>query len=366
MNKIALRHLWQRFTAPASLDENQARQEYMTKVILGLTTLLLLVVTPLTLVAFMLGLLNPNFPFISGLITLFALGSWGLAYHGYWRLSSYILLIVLFLNAFFNNYTDGIGTTGMAYYTLVILMTAMLTGIKQMWGAIALCLLSYWGLGWLHVHGYLTARYQSEAAFMNWAMDVTVAFIGLGILIWFFTNQFQQTLGRAHAATAELAAHKLTLEDQVAQRTTELQRETTERERWQQQVIDGQQQIIRDLSAPVIPVLNQVIVLPLIGIIDVLRARDITRSLLAGITQYRAKVVILDITGVPVIDSMIANHLARTVQAAQLKGARVIITGVSDAAAETIVDLGIDWSHLETLTDLQTGLAAAIREHDTK
>jgi rsbT co-antagonist protein RsbR len=70
--------------------------------------------------------------------------------------------------------------------------------------------------------------------------------------------------------------------------------------------------------------------------------------------------VILDITGVPVVDSGVADHLNKTIQAARLKGARTIVTGVSDAVAETIVDLGIDWSGVETLADLQTGLTAAL------
>jgi rsbT co-antagonist protein RsbR len=100
--------------------------------------------------------------------------------------------------------------------------------------------------------------------------------------------------------------------------------------------------------------------MPLIGSIDGLRARDITRRLLAGISQHRAKAVILDITGVPVMDSGVANHLNKTIQATRLKGARAIVTGISEAIAETIVDLGIDWSGIETLPDLQTGLQTAL------
>jgi anti-anti-sigma regulatory factor len=128
----------------------------------------------------------------------------------------------------------------------------------------------------------------------------------------------------------------------------------------QQEVIDAQKQAIQELSTPVIPIMEQIIVMPLIGSIDTMRARDITRSLLAGISTHRAKVVILDVTGVPIVDSGVANHLNKTIQAARLKGAQAIVTGISDAEAETIVDLGIDWSQLTTLSDLQTGLIAAL------
>jgi rsbT co-antagonist protein RsbR len=91
-----------------------------------------------------------------------------------------------------------------------------------------------------------------------------------------------------------------------------------------------------------------------------MRARDITRSLLAGIREHQAKVVILDITGVPIMDSGVIGHLNKTIQAARLKGAHAIVTGISEVVAETIVDLGIDWTGVETLSDLQTGLLVAL------
>ena len=153
------------------------------------------------------------------------------------------------------------------------------------------------------------------------------------------------------------------VEKQVEERTAELRREIAERERAQeenlrlhQEIIEAQRHALQELSTPIIPVMEGVIVVPLIGSVDSMRARDITRRLLAGISEHRAKSVILDITGVPLVDSGVADHLNRTIQAARLKGARTIITGISGAVAETIVDLGIDWSDIDTLPDLQTGL----------
>jgi anti-anti-sigma regulatory factor/HAMP domain-containing protein len=149
---------------------------------------------------------------------------------------------------------------------------------------------------------------------------------------------------------------------QEEERTVELQREVAERERLQQEVIDAQRRAIQELSAPVIPVMDRIIVMPLIGSIDSMRARDITRALLVGIREQRAKVVILDITGVPLVDSGVASHLNKTIQAARLKGAHTIVTGISDAVAETIVDLGIDWKGIDTVGDLQTGLRTALAQ----
>ncbi len=133
-----------------------------------------------------------------------------------------------------------------------------------------------------------------------------------------------------------------------------------ERERLQQQAIETQRQAIQELSTPIIPIMERIIVMPLVGSIDSQRARHIMRTLLQGIREHRAKLLILDITGVPIVDSGVAGHLDKTIQAARLKGARTIITGMSDAVAEAIVDLGIDWSGVETLGNLQTGLVIAL------
>jgi len=145
------------------------------------------------------------------------------------------------------------------------------------------------------------------------------------------------------------------------QDVTEQKLAAAERERLQQQVIDAQRHALQELSTPLIPIMDQILVLPLVGSVDSARSADVMRAVLKGITDYRAKIIIVDITGVPLVDTGVADHLNRTLQAARLKGARTIITGVSDAVAETIVDLGIDWSRIETMRDLQSGLMLALQ-----
>ena len=98
-----------------------------------------------------------------------------------------------------------------------------------------------------------------------------------------------------------------------------------ERER----VIRQQQEAIRELSTPVLQVRERLLILPIIGVLDGQRARQLTEQLLRGIRANRAKVVVIDITGVPTIDSTVANHLVQTVDASRLMGASVIITGLS-------------------------------------
>jgi rsbT co-antagonist protein RsbR len=130
-----------------------------------------------------------------------------------------------------------------------------------------------------------------------------------------------------------------------------------ERER----VIRDQQEAIRELSTPVLQVRDRLLILPIIGVLDTKRARQLTEQLLTAIQSGRAKVVVIDITGVATIDLTVANHLVQTVEAARLMGASAIITGLSSKIAQTLVDLGVDLSMMRTVGDLQGGLEEAER-----
>jgi rsbT co-antagonist protein RsbR len=130
-----------------------------------------------------------------------------------------------------------------------------------------------------------------------------------------------------------------------------------ERER----IIRQQQEAIRELSTPVLQLRNRLLLLPIIGVIDTHRARLITESLLEAIRSNRAKVVVMDITGVATIDSRVANHILQTVTAARLMGARVIVTGISAPVAQSLVSLGIELGGLDTVGDLQGGIEQAER-----
>ncbi|MBN1092262.1 STAS domain-containing protein [Blastococcus sp. TML/M2B] len=130
-----------------------------------------------------------------------------------------------------------------------------------------------------------------------------------------------------------------------------------ERER----VIRQQQDAILELSTPVLPVRERLLILPIIGVLDSERARQLTVQLLTGIRTHRAKVVVIDITGVPTIDGTVANHLVQTVDASRLMGAEVIITGLSPDIAQTLVTIGVDLSKMDTVGDLQGGLEEAER-----
>jgi anti-anti-sigma regulatory factor len=130
-----------------------------------------------------------------------------------------------------------------------------------------------------------------------------------------------------------------------------------ERER----IIRQQQDALRELSTPVLPVRSRLLILPIIGVLDSDRARQLTEQLLLGIRTHRAKVVVIDITGAPEVDETVANHLVQTVDASRLMGASVIITGLSPTIAQTLVTIGVDLSKMNTIGDLQGGLEEAER-----
>jgi len=128
--------------------------------------------------------------------------------------------------------------------------------------------------------------------------------------------------------------------------------------------ISAQQQSIRELSTPVIQVWDGVVILPLIGTIDTARASQITENLLDAIVRTQASVAIIDITGVPVVDTAVANRLLKSVQAAGMLGAEAILTGVSPNNAQSLVKLGVDLSGLTTMSSLMAGLKWALQRMD--
>src|SRR5437660_1693327 len=128
-----------------------------------------------------------------------------------------------------------------------------------------------------------------------------------------------------------------------------------ERER----VIRQQQEAIRELSTPVLQVRERLLILPIIGVIDPHRARQLTEQLLRGIRPNPAKVVVIDITGVAAMDVTVAHHLVQTVEASRVLGATVIVTGLSPEIAQTLVTIGVELGKMKTVGDLQGGIEEA-------
>lgn len=177
-------------------------------------------------------------------------------------------------------------------------------------------------------------------------------------------DEIGQLSGAFNEMTAQLARTYADLERARAEqeeRSAALQKalEDVERGREEQARL---LETVRALSTPVVPVQRGVLVMPLVGVIDPVRAQNITAALLEAIERERARIVILDITGVPMVDTAVAQALIEAAQATRLLGAEPVLVGLSPPVAETIVSLEVDLSALVTRADLQSGVEYALRQ----
>jgi rsbT co-antagonist protein RsbR len=120
------------------------------------------------------------------------------------------------------------------------------------------------------------------------------------------------------------------------------------------------QAAIRELSTPVIKVHDRILLLPIVGTVDTQRAHQIMETVLVQVVEQQAKVMILDIAGVPVVDTKVADHILKTTAAVQLLGAQTILTGISASVARTVVQLGLEITRMHTRAKLSEGIELAL------
>ncbi|MCA1012941.1 RsbT co-antagonist protein RsbRA [Halobacillus halophilus] len=125
-------------------------------------------------------------------------------------------------------------------------------------------------------------------------------------------------------------------------------------------IVSLQRVALQELSAPLIPVMENITIMPLIGTIDTERAKQIMENLLDGVIKHNAEVVLIDITGVPVVDTMVAHHIIQAAEAVRLIGSRCILVGIRPEIAQTIVNLGIDLGKFPTKSSLRKGFQTAL------
>jgi rsbT co-antagonist protein RsbR len=184
----------------------------------------------------------------------------------------------------------------------------------------------------------------------------------LGVFLDRLNSTLREAIASGHTREQELDRLRVTLEAMVAERTVALQTALTEvRARADAQThilseLEQQRTIVRDLSVPVIPISATTLVLPLVGALDSGRLEHLQVRALQAVEHRRARVLILDITGVPVVDSLVAQGLLSVVQTAQLLGATVMLVGIRPEVAQTIVELGLSFETVRTFSDLQAAL----------
>ncbi len=176
-------------------------------------------------------------------------------------------------------------------------------------------------------------------------------------LTWLIIRTLEQALARAREQTAAALAAERSLREQQAL-LEDANAELRSANQQQAALIE----LVRDLETPAIPLLEGVLALPLIGHIDTRRANILTETTLQAVHRERARVVLIDITGVSVVDTAVAQRIEQLAQAIRLLGARVILTGMRAEVAQTIAAQGLDFSAVETAGRLQDGVARVISE----
>jgi methyl-accepting chemotaxis protein len=204
MNK--LRTLWHQVTNPQATDANDARREYMTKVILFILNAVGLAFFIGFLIGWIAGISPPQSLVSTFIVGMILLSGLYLAYRGHWRVAGYIPPVVFFALALFINFQNGVGGVAMLQYAIVVLLVAILQGGKVQWGALVICIGAYLGVGWVHVQGLVpsTAPVPGKDNFAGWAIPVASMLTFITALQWFYTNQFQNTLAQTIAAQAEI------------------------------------------------------------------------------------------------------------------------------------------------------------------
>jgi rsbT co-antagonist protein RsbR len=207
------------------------------------------------------------------------------------------------------------------------------------------------GAGWQPVRQFLTSLSASRAAMGFTAVETATFVLSLKQPIF---EQLRTATPDARRLADELW-NATTLIDALALHTTSISLEARER------LIARQQEDMLELSTPVVKLWDGILALPMIGTLDSARTQIVMESLLQRIVQTGAEVAIIDITGVPTVDTLVAQHLIKTVTAARLMGADCIISGIRPQIAATIVHLGVDLSNVDTKATLADAFRLALR-----
>jgi rsbT co-antagonist protein RsbR len=203
-------------------------------------------------------------------------------------------------------------------------------------------------------------------------LSIAATFILVVAVLCLFLDRFGSSLREALATTQareqELNRLRASLETAVEERTASLQqalRDVEQREASLTQImadLSSSQAAIRELSAPVIPVLPGVLVAPLVGALDSQRAAILTQQVLEAVERERARYVLFDLTGVPLVDTQVAQVLIQTTSAVRLLGAHTLLAGMRPEVAQTIVGLGVDLAGIQTFSNLQEAVATLLNK----
>jgi rsbT co-antagonist protein RsbR len=274
--------------------------------------------------------------------------AWALARIGRLEPATHVLCLALIAATVATSLPSG--TRSQAIYTLFIPIVGATLLLRPGWSLV------YAGLA---LAAFLLIFFVGPYPETKSAMGVvfsTVLFGGyfgiVALLSFLAAHGYEQLLDATRNHAHELERARADLEQRVAEQTRDV-REAMEN-------LQRSAETIQQMSVPVVPIADGVLVLPLVGALDSQRAALLTERLLEAIQRERARTVMIDITGVPIVDTQVAGALLRAAQAVRLLGAEPVLVGIRAEVAQTVVGLGLDLSHITSRRDLRSGLAYAL------
>ncbi len=252
-------------------------------------------------------------------------------------------------------------------FVIPIIMAGLLAGRRTVLAVLGLVIVATATVAVLEQPPYYLAGFQDDLPPAAAMISVTFIFALVGMVVAVFGAFFRRSLQSVQERQDELERLRASLEATVGDRTQSLEAalaEGAQREARLGQALAELQEsraTIRDLSAPVVPVLPGVLVAPLVGALDEQRASAFAQQLLAGVEERRARTVIIDVTGVPLVDTHVAQTLLRAAGAVRLLGARTVLVGIRPEVAQTLVSLGVDLGAIPTYADLQEAVSEHLR-----
>lgn len=344
---------FQKAATPMVEDEDLRRQGFLVIIVSMALILLTSILISNTLFS---GTINPT-DGLSVVGLLIYCGCVVIAKRGFVRPAAYLVTYIPVLVLVIALITSPHPIT-MCFLIIPILLASIVLSSMQMIPVVILSVLAA-----MYAASYGTTDPGSFFAVIFFVIMISgLAYLGA----WSVERAFRvirQTRRDLEQANGALSAVNDELEQRVALRTADLKQtvqQLQQREQELQETFDAlqsSQETIREMSVPVLPVSHDTLVMPLVGALDSTRLLQIQEQALGRLEATHARRLLLDITGVPVVDSQVAQGLIRVVQAAQLLGAQVLLVGIRPEVAQSVVGLGVDLSSVRTHSDLQGALA---------
>lgn len=344
-----------RWIEPRSTDEKLARQEQLVNIVsLAAAAFSLLYLGNLTIVAVLPEGNVHVASFIGGAAAvLLTAGSYALSRSGRVRAAAVMITVAAILVALYSCYVRGTTGVSVIMLTLAVLFAGLTIGgaAGVIAGVVEIALYIFLLLA-QEVWGW-TAKPPVQSPWSGLVLIISCLGV-IALATWLTIRSLESVLAKAEERGRRLQS--------LADEKDRLLAEVQARDESQRYLLET----VRELGSPVIPLARGVIAMPLIGALDSRRIQQVASALLQGVADHHARVVIIDITGVPVVDTAVAGALLRAAQGVRLLGAEAVLTGIRAEVAQTLVGLGLDLTGLVTQATLEEGLAYALQSEDAK